>query len=149
MRVTRMTMCATCHCKMRATCPRRERSLQKRHVLAKSMSFCGSTLTDNGVPITRGITKKAQRPRYLLSPAPPAPPRPNTMAGATTSSSVSITHGNSAIPSVDYLPMVPLTTLNMPVLMVVSSSTNPCGAPTLPLEASERFREQGPFGSTS
>ena len=28
MRVTRMTMCATCHCKMHVTCSRRERSLQ-------------------------------------------------------------------------------------------------------------------------
>ncbi|CBI34072.3 unnamed protein product, partial [Vitis vinifera] len=113
------------------------------------MSFCGSTLTDNGAPITRGITKKARRPRYLLSPAPPASPRPNTMAGATTSSFVATAPENSAIPSVDYLPMVPLTTLNMPVLMVVSSSTNPCGAPTLPLEALERFHKQGPFGSAS
>ena len=39
----------------------------KGHVLAKPMCFCGSTLTDNGAPITHGFTKKAQRSRYLLS----------------------------------------------------------------------------------
>ncbi|CBI38555.3 unnamed protein product, partial [Vitis vinifera] len=83
--------------------------------------------------------------------------RPSTWASssspatflAATFSSVSTAPGNSAIPSVYCMPMVLLTTLNAPVLMVVSSSMNLCGAPTLTLEALKRFHEQAPFGSAS